>query len=113
MGQYDIPASIDYVLNVTRQEKLAAYFGYSLGCSVFFMSAAQYPRINDQVEVMVGLGPTVSVAHLNNFFRFLAPFVKPYQVSTHMGHLSIRFRPLADTDLRKYFWDDCKWKLIP
>lgn len=79
MGQYDVPSSIDYVLNVTRQEKLAAYFGYSLGCSVFFMSATQYPRINDQVEVMIGLGPTVSVAHLNNFFRFLAPFVKPYQ----------------------------------
>lgn len=82
MGRFDIPASIDYVLNVTGQEKLAAYFGYSLGCSVFFMGAIQHPRLNDQVEMMVGLGPTVSVAHLDNFFRYVAPFVKPYQVST-------------------------------
>lgn len=80
MGRYDIPASIDYVLNVTGQEKLAAYFGYSLGCSVFFMSAAQYPRMNDHVDIMIGLGPTVSVAHLNNYFRYMAPFVNIYQV---------------------------------
>lgn len=80
MGQYDIPASIDYVLNATGQEKLAAYFGYSLGCSVFFMGASQYPRINDQVDIMIGLGPTVSVAHLNNYFRYMAPFVNIYQV---------------------------------
>ncbi|XP_057368505.1 gastric triacylglycerol lipase-like [Daphnia carinata] len=80
MGQYDIPASLDYVLNVTGQEKLAAYFGYSLGCSVFFMSATQYPRINDQVDIMIGLGPTVSVAHLNNYFRYMAPFVNIYQL---------------------------------
>lgn len=81
MGQYDIPASIDYVLNITGQEKLAAYFGYSLGCSVFFMGATQHPRLNTQVEMMVGLGPTVSVAHLNNYFRYMAPFVHLYQVN--------------------------------
>ncbi|XP_046645897.1 lipase lipl-4-like [Daphnia pulicaria] len=80
MGQYDIPSSIDYVLNATGQEKLAAYFGYSLGCSVFFMGASQYPRINDQVDIMIGLGPTVSVAHLNNYFRYMAPFVNIYQL---------------------------------
>ena len=81
MGHYDIPASVDYVLNVTRQNKLAAYFGYSLGCSVFFMSASEYnPRLNDQVDIMIGIGPTVSVAHLRNYFRYVAPFVKLYQV---------------------------------
>nr|CAH0102067.1 unnamed protein product [Daphnia galeata] len=79
MGNYDIPASIDYVLNATGEEKLAAYFGYSLGVSSFFMGAIQHPELNEKVEVMIGLGPTVSVAHLNNFFRFVAPFVKPYQ----------------------------------
>ena len=87
MGRYDIPASIDYVLNVTGQEKLAAYFGYSLGCSAFFMGAIQHPRLNEQTEIMIALGPTVSVAHLDNFFRFLAPFVKWYQVRT--GYCSV------------------------
>lgn len=81
MGRFDVPASVDYVLNVTGQAKLAAYFGYSLGCSTFFIGASQHPRLNDQVEIMVGLGPTVSVAHLNNYFRYMAPFVKLYQVN--------------------------------
>lgn len=95
MGKYDIPASIDYVLNVTGQEKLAAYFGYSLGCSVFFMSASQYPRMNDQVDIMVGIGPTVSVAHLNNYFRYMAPFVNIYQVipcSINLENYSCNFK---------------------
>ena len=80
MGRYDIVASIDYVLNVTGHSKLAAYFGYSLGCSIFYIAAIEEPKINDKVEVMIGLGPTVSVANLNNFFRFIAPYVKTYQV---------------------------------
>lgn len=88
MGRYDIPASIDYVLNVTGQSKLAAYFGYSLGCSVYYIAAVEQPSINDKVEVMIGLGPTVSVAHLGNFFRYIAPFVKQYQVMDFI-HIAI------------------------
>lgn len=80
MGRYDIPASIDYVLNVTGQSKLAAYFGYSLGSSLFFIGANHRPQLNDQVEMLVGFGPTVSLAHLNNYYRFVAPLVKLYQV---------------------------------
>ncbi|XP_046459313.1 gastric triacylglycerol lipase-like [Daphnia pulex] len=79
MGKYDIPASIDYVLNTTEENKLAAYFGYSLGVGTFLMGAIQHSELNDKVEVMIGLGPTVNVAHLNNFFRYMAPFVKIYQ----------------------------------
>lgn len=82
MGHYDIPASINYVLNATREEKLAAYIGYSLGVGIFFIGAIQHPEINNKVTLMIGLGPTVSVAHINNFFRYFAPFVKIYQVST-------------------------------
>jgi pimeloyl-ACP methyl ester carboxylesterase len=96
MGKYDIPASIDYVLNATGQEKLAAYFGYSLGVSAFFMGAIEHPQLNDKVEVMFGLGPTVSVAHLSNFFRFMAPFVKPYQVSSiHTMHSIFFVHPVC------------------
>ena len=98
MGRYDIPASVDYVLNITRQSKLAAYFGYSLGCSAFFMGASDYnSRLNDQVDIMIGLGPSASVAHLNNYFRYVAPFVKLYQVlnrkSFRESHYNISSTP--------------------
>jgi pimeloyl-ACP methyl ester carboxylesterase len=99
LGKYDIPNSIDYVLNVTGQEKLAAYFGYSLGCSAFFMSASQFPRINDQVDVMVGIGPTVSVGHLNNYFRYMAPFVNIYQV-----RIIIRFILFREISFEYFFF---------
>lgn len=79
MGQFDITSSIDYVLNVTREETLAAYIGYSLDCSLFFISAIERPEMNDKVDVMIGFGPTVSAAHLKNYFRLMAPFVKLYQ----------------------------------
>ncbi|XP_032797769.1 lipase lipl-4 isoform X1 [Daphnia magna] len=84
MGQFDITSSIDYVLNVTREETLAAYIGYSLGCSLFFISAIERPEMNDKVDVMIGFGPTVSAAHLKNYFRLMAPFVKLYQLYQRM-----------------------------
>lgn len=100
MGKYDIPASIDYVLNTTEKDKLAAYFGYSLGVGTFLMGAIQHPELNGKVEVMIGLGPTVNVAHLNNFFRYMAPFVNIYQVSaTHhmMFEMILTFKSLPAT----------------
>ncbi len=83
MGRYDIPASVDYVLNVTGQEKLAAYVGHSLGCALFFIGAIHEPKLNSQVEMMIGLGATSSTAHLNNPFYYLGLVVKPYHVSVH------------------------------
>jgi len=80
MGRYDIPACIEYVLDVTEQEKLAAYVGYSLGCTLFFIGAINKPKVNDQVDMMIGLGATSSIAHLDNFYYYLGLFVKPYHV---------------------------------
>lgn len=80
MGRYDIPACIDYVLDVTEQEKLAAYIGYSLGCTLFFIGAINKPRMNEQVDMMIGLGATSSIAHLDNFYYYLGLVVKPYHV---------------------------------
>jgi hypothetical protein len=104
MGKYDIPASIDYVLNTTEENKLAAYFGYSLGVGTFLMGAIQHSELNDKVEVMIGLGPTVNVAHLNNFFRYMAPFVKIYQVSTtHIFGMILTFKSLPVTGVHFNF----------
>lgn len=80
MGRFDIPASIDYILNVTGQDKLSAYIGYSLGCTLFFIGAIDKPKLNNQVEMMIGLGPTASIAHLDNFYRYLGMVVKSYHV---------------------------------
>ncbi|KZS17525.1 gastric triacylglycerol lipase [Daphnia magna] len=84
MGRFDIPASIDYILNVTGQDKLSAYIGYSLGCTLFFIGAIDKPKLNNQVEMMIGLGPTASIAHLDNFYRYLGMVVKSYHFLVRM-----------------------------
>ena len=96
MGRYDIPASINYVLTATNETKLAAYYGYSLGCSLFFIGASVYPELNDRVEIMIGLGPTASFAHLGNYFKHAAPFVKWYQVGhRYKSSYNIRMNELC------------------
>jgi len=72
LGRYDLPASVDYILETTGQKKLS-YVGYSLGCTLFFISAVENPDFNDKIEMMIGLGPTSRVTQMRNVFKFLAP----------------------------------------
>ena len=50
MGKYDLPASIDYVLNVTQQEKMS-YIGFSMGTTVFFTLMHHHPQYNQKVII--------------------------------------------------------------
>lgn len=79
LGQYDLPNSIDYVLNVTGQKKVS-YVGYSLGCAIFYVGANLRPELNDKIEVMIGLAPTSTVQVLNNAFKLVAPLSNPLKV---------------------------------
>jgi len=72
LGRYDLPASVDYILELTGQKKLS-YVGYSLGSALFFVAAVENPDFNDKIEAMIGIGPTARVTVLHNIFRFLAP----------------------------------------
>ncbi|KAI9558712.1 hypothetical protein GHT06_015501 [Daphnia sinensis] len=76
LGQYDLPASIDYILKTTGQEKVS-YVGYSLGCAIFFVGANLKPDLNDKIDVMIGLAPTSTVQVLNNVFKLIAPLSNP------------------------------------
>ena len=79
LGQYDLPASIDYVLKETGHEKVS-YVGYSLGSAIFFVGANLKPDLNDKIEVMIGLAPTSTVQRLDNAFKLVAPFSTPLRV---------------------------------
>ena len=79
MGIYDTPAVIEYIRTKTGQRKLI-YIGYSLGAAVFFIAMIKHPELNDQIEMMIALAPSSSVANLSNSFRLLFPFIKQIQV---------------------------------
>ncbi|KAI2466476.1 alpha/beta-hydrolase [Annulohypoxylon bovei var. microspora] len=62
---YDIPDSINYILETTRQPSLS-YIGFSQGTAQAFASLAIHPRLNEQVNVFIALAPAMSPAGLNN-----------------------------------------------
>ena len=49
MGRYDIPASIDYTLKVTQQEKLY-YVGFSMGNAAVYITLHYHPHYNQKVR---------------------------------------------------------------
>ncbi|XP_046448187.1 gastric triacylglycerol lipase-like [Daphnia pulex] len=76
IGNYDLPAIINYILKETGQPKMS-YIGHSLGCATFFIAMLKHPELNDKIDTMVALAPVSSFAHFTSpIFRLLAPFGK-------------------------------------
>ena len=50
MGKYDAPASIDFILDYTRQSKLY-YVGFSMGTTIFFTMMNERPEYDEKVSV--------------------------------------------------------------
>lgn len=72
MGQRDLPTMLNYVLELTRQEKLT-YIGHSMGCMTFFVMMNHLPRMNAKVRLMIGLAPVAApVLHKNSVLHPLA-----------------------------------------
>lgn len=62
---YDIPDTIDYILNTTSQPTLS-YIGFSQGTAQAFATLSIHPGLNDKVNVFIALAPAMSPAGLNN-----------------------------------------------
>ncbi|XP_067625899.1 lipase 1-like [Eurosta solidaginis] len=74
IGFYDLPASIDYVLNKTGYDKLA-YFGHSQGTTTFFVMASLRPEYNQKITLMSALAP---VAYFKNNHSPLLPLLQNF-----------------------------------
>ncbi|XP_063830436.1 lipase 3-like [Ostrinia nubilalis] len=73
IGCYDLPAMIDYVLNITEQKSLK-YIGHSQGTTSFFVMASERPEYNEKISLMVALSPVAFMSHANSpFVRLLSP----------------------------------------
>ncbi|XP_063851859.1 lipase 3-like [Scylla paramamosain] len=73
MAYYDLPASIDYILEVTGAADLH-YVGYSMGTTIFFAMMSERPEYNEKVRVMAALAPVAFVDHIKSPLRELAPY---------------------------------------
>ncbi|KAI0467394.1 Alpha/Beta hydrolase protein [Xylaria cf. heliscus] len=62
---FDIPDSIQYILDATQQRSLS-YIGFSQGTTQAFASLSVNPKLNDQVNVFIALAPAMTVPGLKN-----------------------------------------------
>jgi len=73
MGRYDLPAVLDYVLNVTGKSNLS-YIGHSMGTTMFFVLLSTRPEYNSKINFMGALGPAVFLNHGTGPAKYLAKF---------------------------------------
>lgn len=57
MGIFDLPATIDHILQKTNQGELSLV-GHSMGCLVSYVLLSSKPEYNKKVKINVSLAPT-------------------------------------------------------
>nr|XP_029712296.1 lipase 1-like [Aedes albopictus] len=73
IGYYDLPAIIDYILDVTSYGKLH-YVGFSQGTTTYLVLTSARPEYNDKIALMVALAPTVFFKQIRSpLVRFMMP----------------------------------------
>ncbi|XP_044736861.1 lipase 3-like [Chrysoperla carnea] len=55
-GYYDLPASIDYILNKTNEKQLF-YIGHSMGTLMTYILGSTRPEYNDKFRISINLSP--------------------------------------------------------
>ncbi|XP_070608423.1 putative lysosomal acid lipase/cholesteryl ester hydrolase isoform X2 [Erythrolamprus reginae] len=59
MAKYDLPASINFVLNKTGQEQLF-YIGHSQGTTIGFIAFSAFPELAKKINMFLGLAPVMN-----------------------------------------------------
>lgn len=80
MGRFDLPATIDYILYLTKRSHLH-YIGHSQGTLIFWIMCSERPRYSQKVLLMQALAPVAFVKHAKSpVVDFLAFFQNPIGV---------------------------------
>lgn len=65
MAQYDLPATINYIVNKTGQEQIY-YLGHSQGTTIGFIGFSQMPELAKKIKMFIALGPVISVNYASS-----------------------------------------------
>lgn len=78
IGLYDIPATVQYVLEKTGAEKVN-YIGYSQGSGTFFIMCSERHTFCEKVNLFIGLAPATRQTHTRSVsFRALCALVDKF-----------------------------------
>ena len=65
LGAYDLPATVDYVLEKSNQSQLV-YVGHSQGTSIGFLELTTNTDLASKIKLFVGLGPVATLGNVTN-----------------------------------------------
>lgn len=85
---YDIPDTIEYILQTTLATSLS-YIGFSQGTAQAFASLAVHPKLNKKVNVFIALAPAMSPPGLSNSVVNALVKSSPKVLFLLFGHYSI------------------------
>lgn len=81
MGIYDIPASLEYISDITRKKGEILYIGHSMGTTMYFVFASMMPDFaSEHIKAMVALAPVTYLWDIISPIKFLAPWINQLDV---------------------------------
>lgn len=101
MGNYDLPVTIDYILNITNQQNLY-FLGHSIGSSAGFISCSLRPEYNKKIRLFLALGPLANVRHTLNplhkiIFSMGSALVVSSPTHTRTLHRNVTFKQFIES----------------
>ena len=81
MAKYDLPATIDYILGVTKQKNLV-YIGHSQGTLIAFAALFKNYVTAKKIKLFIALAPIVTIGNIRvTLLRTLADVTTDVSVS--------------------------------
>ena len=84
IGQYDLPAMIDTIQQVSGAEKIF-YGGHSMGTTSFMVMSIKRPEYAEKVASAHFLAPIAYVDHMTSPLKYVAPFAGSIDVSLNLA----------------------------
>ncbi|XP_070532135.1 lysosomal acid lipase/cholesteryl ester hydrolase-like [Ptychodera flava] len=79
MAWYDMPAMINFALNVSKQQQLY-YIGHSQGTLMAFAQLSRDPELAKKIKTMFAMGPVATAGHVTSPIRYLAALAPEIQL---------------------------------
>lgn len=109
IGFYDVPATIDFILNKTGEQRLSV-IGYSEGTMATYLLGATRPEYNDKIKIAISMAPICFIQNTGLVMSFVlgaaAPAINVGLIAIHseevLGHNSITKAIIDEVCSEKY-----------
>ncbi|XP_021482249.1 tear acid lipase-like protein [Meriones unguiculatus] len=104
--KYNIPATIDFIINKTAQKHIY-YVGYSEGTLLAFGAFATNPQLAQKIKINFALGPAATVKHMSGLLRLIG-YVKKTLSKILFGEKDI----FSNSDVKYFVQFLCQREII-